>query len=301
MDGSVTGPVLQAGVVHGDVHFHVGRRRMASARRWLSRRWWLVAVAVLLVVAVVGTYFLWPEDTSGADMRDPIRIVDLSDPFTPGFSYDTAWVASMPLEADHVAAAKSSDDMTQLMKSNGGVPLGRASMGVIFRGVLNDPVVITQIKARIMDTVAAPSGTIIGPPAVGGPGAKYVLTFDLDEIDPVARIPGLPGEPGKRFSDGNYFQVDKGETYVFALYGLARSKHAYRWVIDMDFLVDSRHRTLTLGQDEPFVVSGPASTYQRYYGYTRPDVPNPLLATAREVCGGDDCAADPGKWSTVKR
>lgn len=295
--GPVTGPVLQAGAVHGDIYVR-GSRRSSMVPRWLWVTAGLTVVAVIAYVVLVSLQPQPPEQTSAA-RPEVLRVNDVSDLTADAYEYEVFWATGQTPAADRIGKVRTRADLPQLMESTGGVPVGRAAIGVVLEGMGTESVIVQQITARIVATTDALSDTMVVPPEVGGPGPKYILGFDLDESDPQARIPDVHGVLGARFSDDNYFEVGPGEKYVFTFFGIVKSAHTYRWVVDVRFLVGDQHRILTVGQDRPFAVTGPAHSYRHVYGHTNDSGEGLARVDPRTVCPTGDCTANAEKWARI--
>jgi hypothetical protein len=292
-DGSASGPVLQTGSVGGNVYFHGRRRRVPRRWRWL---WIGAGLSVVVFVAYLVLLSVWPtpRDPSPTD-DEVIHVNDLSDRSTADAD-DHAWATAAVIEPAQVSG--SVNDVPHLMEATEGVRVGQTEIGVVLEAATAEPVLVQEITARVVDTSDALSGTLVAPPDLGGPVPRYILGFDLDESTPAARNPDGHGGLGERFSEHANFMVVPGEKYVFSLHGLVKTPHTYRWVVDLQLLVGDQRQTMTIGDDDPFIATGPAPVYERYYRkVARSDVLTPV--DARELCPTGNCLANAETWAQV--
>lgn len=289
VDGSVTGAVVQAGTVHGGIHVHSRRRSVFARRPWL---WIGTALSVVAVVVAVLLSALRPDTSAaGATDAEAVHVNDLTSTPTVG-AHEFTWATADRLGSGQADGARTGADVSALMASTGGVPVGSTGIDVVLEGRSEETVLVQQITARIVSTGDALSGTVVAPPDVGGPVPKYGLGFDLDEAVAHARTPDGRGGLGARFSDDNVFEIGPGEKYAFNFQGIVRTAHAYRWVIDLRLLVGDERQTMTLGADNPFSVTGPAHTYDRYLRHTTNDEEGLAMVTAQTICPTGDCLAN---------
>lgn len=294
IDGTVTGPVVQTGAVHGDIYFRSRRRRPSSRLRWL---WVAAGLTVLSLIAYAVLLVAWPvPKNENRTATDFLRVNDVSRDQSAAAS-DIFWATASVLSEDQLSDVRSSDEISGLMDSTNGVPIGATSIGVVLEGISAETVIVQQITARVVDTTDAVSGTLVAPPAAGGPVPVYELGFDLDKSTAPARVPDGHGGLGDRFADDSVFMIELGEKYAFTFTGTVRTSHAYRWVVDLELLIGERHLLLTLGEDSPFIATGPAHQYDRYL-QGMPDV-HPALAPIDpgQVCPTGDCTANAEQWA----
>jgi hypothetical protein len=207
-----------------------------------------------------------------------------------------SWALETALPADLAATTVTREQFNRFIDSSGAVPVGNTRIDVALEGNRNESVIIEQISARVIESFAPPSGTIILPEPAGGPGFRVTLGFNLDEANPSARIPDGKGALGEPFNQKNYFEVNKNEKFVFSFYGTAKTKTAYRWVIDLSLIVGSQHKILTVGDpNKSYTLTGPTNTYLSYYQWTGSSLEP---KTAQELCG-NDCTLNANDWARV--
>lgn len=291
-DGSAVGPVLQAGSV-GDVYFRDRRRGVSQRWRWLRVG---AALSVVVFVVYLVLFLVWPAPRDhNSTEYEAIHVNDLSSLSTADAS-DHAWATAAVMESDQVSG--SVNDVPRLMEAMEGVRVGQTEIGVVLEAATAESVIVQEITARIVDTSDALSGTLVVPPESGGPVPKYTLGFDLDESAPAARNPDGRGGLGERFTDHANFMVVPGEKYIFSFHGLVKTPHTYRWVVDLQLLVGDQQQTMTLGDDDPFIATGPAPVYERYYRQVAmSDMLTPV--DAHEICPTGNCLANAETWSQV--
>jgi hypothetical protein len=140
---------------------------------------------------------------------------------------------------------------------------------VTIEGARSRDVVITNMRARILSREPNISGTLFCIRPQGDISADRV-GFDLDEFRPSARV--LDG----RQLGGSYFadravQLADGETVVFQVESRAAKGH-YRWVIDVDMVIDGKAQTYTAKPaDGEFEISGLSPQYGSVFNWSGND------------------------------
>lgn len=223
----------------------------------------IVAVATAVAIDYV---------SSRGDVRDaledvsgdaPVRV----HPFLPEVTIlKHPWVLPDALSDRSDLHTMDQGGLRDLLGGSHAVPLGVGLVEVTIEGDRTDSVIVESIEARlVVPRAPAPTGTFISEPKFGGPLPTINLGFDLDSGDKRARLPAEDGSLGEIFGQQQYIEIKRDEKLVFMFYGVAKKPYLYRWVIDLTVQVGDRHTVVTIGEDSPYSVSGPAARYTRYY------------------------------------
>jgi hypothetical protein len=131
----------------------------------------------------------------------------------------------------------------------GGIDANVSIMKLVVEGRRNTPVVITGMRALSKKAEPSTDFTLIGPGPQGNAATAKVV-FDLDEEDPIARVPtsadlesvehfGLP-----YFSD-NTVSLARGEKQVFQVVASTK-RYDVEWSIELTMHVDGDQQRLVV-------------------------------------------------------
>ncbi|SDW16322.1 hypothetical protein SAMN05216215_1001335 [Saccharopolyspora shandongensis] len=211
------------------------------------RRWWqrllrgpaFVVVALVGALAGVAAPMLWnaARDVS----RPPVLVWASSD----GGPVDDRSYA-LPDVADPAEIGTPAEFLADSPALRRAVKAGVHGTTVTIEGARSRDVVITNMRARILSREPNVAGTLLCSTPQGDLPAKRI-GFDLDEFRPVARV--LDGRRlGEPYFTGQAQQLADGETVVFQVESRADDGH-YRWVIDVDLVIDGQPQTYTAKPD----------------------------------------------------
>jgi hypothetical protein len=199
-----------------------------------------------------------------------------------------------PLAPQRAAEVRDDRSFDHLIESTHAVQLGVSDVGLTIEGTRHETVIVERITARVLSRTTAYAGTFLFHQTLGGPEEMIGLIFELDGPDRQARLAGTDGAPGEAFAERNYVEVRRGEKVVFDIAGIARQPYLYEWVIDLVVQVGGERVTLTVGADEPYMVSGLVDRYGAYYFGS---LEGELTAQSHEeMCPGGCVKAAP-KWA----
>jgi hypothetical protein len=223
------------------------------------RRWWqrllsgptFIVAAVVTALAGVAAPVIWNVAQDG--FRPPVLV--WAGPYGSAVG-DNSKALPEVVEAAR-ATEIGSDAESDMMRRS--VAVGVHGATVTIEGARSRDVVITNMRARILSRGPNFAGTLFSDPPQGGVAAEQI-GFDLDESQPVARkLDG--GKFGEPYFAGQAIQLADGEIVVFKVQTHAADGH-YRWVIDIDMVVDGEPQTHTVQPAEgAFEVTGRSPRY----------------------------------------
>lgn len=145
-------------------------------------------------------------------------------------------------------------------KLSGGVQIGVQGTTVTVEGARARDVAITDIRPRILSREPNLAGTRLNDPPQGGLAPEQI-GFNLDDPHPVARKLD-DGKLGTSFFADTAFQLADGEIVLFKVQTFATKAH-YRWVLDIDMVIDGKRQVYTVKPDgrDAFDVTGPSPRY----------------------------------------
>jgi hypothetical protein len=129
---------------------------------------------------------------------------------------------------------------------NGGADLGFTSVQVVAQGRSDSAVLLTNLKVRVLSK-AAPAPGIEARCESAGSVQFRTISVDLDAEPPKVTY--------KAASESTFgFTLNKGETETFIVTANT-TKAAYRWVIDMEMVVDGQKTVATIGPSDGFATA----------------------------------------------
>jgi hypothetical protein len=136
-------------------------------------------------------------------------------------------------------------------------------------GANSHTVVITDVRARILNREPVVGGTLLSAPPQGVE-TVIKLGFDLDQQVPTARVV-KGGEFGDPYFENNTVTLKDHEVVTFMVDARA-AKAAYTWNIEVDLVVDGQAMTRSVaGPDGPFKLTGAPARYGAAYQFVPPD------------------------------
>jgi hypothetical protein len=168
------------------------------------------------------------------------------------------WLLPYPLSTTRPDLAEQIDGQMQAGKWDevhdklykaGGIDVNVSLMKIIVEGRRNTPVIITGMRALVEKDAPTTAFTLIGPGPQGN-AATGKVAFNLDEDDPIARVPtsadidrseyfGLP-----YFSD-NTVSLARGEKYVFQVTA-STQLYDVKWRVELSIQVDGDEQRLVI-------------------------------------------------------
>jgi hypothetical protein len=144
------------------------------------------------------------------------------------------------------------------LRTNGAVDFRETRLRLTLRGVSDDTVVISNIRAQVEHRPPF-SGTRVLCDTAGANSAT-LLVYDLDEQTPAAwewREQGGRERVGESpFFEHNYVTLARGEVHEFIIIGYAK-KYLARWQLYIDIEVGRYRKSILLNDlDKPFETSG---------------------------------------------
>lgn len=149
------------------------------------------------------------------------------------------------------------------------VKAGVLGSTITIEGSTSHDVVITDMRAEVLDEEPNVSGTYLHAPPQGGEPV-LVFGFDLDEPDRPARVLE-EGRLRTRYFADNAITLTDGEAVVIQLQAYAERAH-YTWAIRMDLVIDGEPRSVLVQQESgPFEITGRNERYGAEYHWAGPD------------------------------
>jgi hypothetical protein len=246
-----------------DEHDDTGRATEAGHGR---RRWWrrsagatkyMAGLVVAAVVAFLAGVYLpeWFDRT-----RVPLELTTM---VTPDEEQNfIARVYDTRVTAEEFAELEVPE--RGLHAPPGGVQALTGNYQIMARNVRQSRVVVVGMRAKIVGTRPAPSGTAVYLTREGAPEPVVRVGFDLDSPDLRARVIGDDDRLTERafFSDHD-LPFDPGDTARFVVAADA-TKQLYEWRVQIDVFVDGGVESVLAPTEDqpPFRTSGFASSYQ---------------------------------------
>lgn len=138
-------------------------------------------------------------------------------------------------------------------------PVGVHGTTVTVEGAQARQVLITNMRARILSRGPNFTGTLLNDPPQGSVSAEQII-FNLDESSPVARHPEAAHHGAPYFAE-KATQLTDGELAIFKIQTRSQ-RFQYRWVIDIDMVVDGKPQTYTAKPEgRPFEMTGSGHQY----------------------------------------
>jgi len=228
-------------------------------RKWIGR----VAIASLsFILGILSGYFgdlarlaVPPGVLLDSTIGDILSATVLQERDPP--AQGVMWIYPGRLSVDHPEVAahlagrfQALDPLDAAMRELGAIDVSYTKLKVIVEGHRNQAVRIVGMRALITSRTPPVQGyTLIGP-GPEGEGQSVPIAFNLDEPDPIARVPN-PGLPwgfedffgGPAFADYTV-SLAKGEQQVFEI-GARTKNYDVRWTIELTVLVDGEERRFT--------------------------------------------------------
>ncbi|MGW3469332.1 hypothetical protein ACWDKQ_12855 [Saccharopolyspora sp. NPDC000995] len=237
------------------------------------RRWWqrllrgpaFVVVGLVAALTGIAAPALWNAARDAS--RPPVLVWASSDGGQlDDHSYALPEVVPRQQAAEIGAPEQFLSDSPALRRS---VKVGVHGTTVTIEGARSRDVVITNMHARILSREPNIDGTLFCIPPQGGLPAEKI-GFDLDEFHPLARVLDGGKLGGPYFADQAQ-QLADGETVVFQVESRAARGH-YRWVIDVDLVIDGKPQTYTAKPaDGEFEMSGVSDHYGSVFNWSGRD------------------------------
>ncbi|MET4720782.1 pimeloyl-ACP methyl ester carboxylesterase [Bradyrhizobium japonicum] len=205
----------------------------------------------------------------GIEVREPLSITMKDNPARIGAFSDQAIYGVIPADVRTTSSpGPGCVGFHDWLKRNKGVDAGETKLQLIVQGKVAKAILLAEMRVRIIDTLPLVTGIPVVCPPAGGANYRPI------EIDLDANPPRVRYEFGKK-SFG--FTVQAGETEVFNVVAKTTQGH-YRWVIELDIVVDGNQRTIEIGNPSPFETTASKSTGHWAWDYkgswlAEPDTP----------------------------
>jgi hypothetical protein len=216
----------------------------------------LEIITGLVIAALVGAFVLVRRRASRAvGERHPVGV---SVERVVGDEWSLAFAGDLPSVALEIEGGEhSGGEVYAWLTSHGAVDVGETRLRLTVRGLVDETVVVRNIRA-VTERTPPFSGTLVHCPTAGA-NAATLLVFDLDEETPKAwqwREDGGRQRIGNRpFFEHNNVTLARGEVHDFAIVGSAR-EFLVHWRLELDLEV-GRHREVVTIDDAgvPFATS----------------------------------------------
>jgi hypothetical protein len=138
-----------------------------------------------------------------------------------------------------------SRDFHEWVATKGGVDLRRSMLRLTVQGTNTRTIVLTGLRARILDRKASPqTGIPLQRPTAGAIEIRY-LEIDLDGNEFAARWSMAPGKPAQPFA----FSVSEGEVEIFDIVATA-TQGDVSWVLELSYESEGRAHTLLIPEQD---------------------------------------------------
>jgi len=186
----------------------------------------------------------------GSDLVLKPLIADVTDrTFTPNFLFSASVdPKAAPVDGDSTEVRR----FAQWARRFGGIPYSDRSLEVVLRGRDSSPVVIGDVRIRVLERTAPSGAWVNGWYGCGGALPVRLFKADLVPEPPLVRL-YIDGVETERSA----FQVSSSEVEVFD-FEVTAGRELVSWVIEVRYTSDGRDGVLTITDEDgkPFQLAG---------------------------------------------
>lgn len=231
--------------MRGRVEARLAKESGSAARKWWQR---LLTVPVLVATAALTAGVSWAatELLKGARSEisppaEPIALSVETNPAGTGAFADSPVTLVLPRRARiRGDPGPGCDGFRPWARAHGGVDAGATKLVLVVQGNVDEAVMISRIRATVLSRLSPLRGNGVECPPAGAAQFR-ALGLDLDREPPRVTYRSGGGAP---FG----FTLANGETETFNVVATA-TRARYRWIMDMDFVVDGRKQSLRIDDD----------------------------------------------------
>ena len=231
---------------------------MADQQPGEQRPWWrrLLSVPGVLVMAGLTAIAGYAGTELATSVKDeaargrPVEIALETNPARSTAFSDLPITGVVPRRALEGAGPRDCADFRPWLLENGGVDAPETKLQVVVQGNIDDAVLISGMRAEIVDTRAPAAGTTVECPPAAEAQLRSVA-IDLDSPQPVGRYL----RDGRETPFG--FTIGRGETETFNVVATARERR-YSWRLLLSLVVAGETQEIRIPEDETLLETTPA-------------------------------------------
>jgi len=219
----------------------------------------IVGTVLTAVVTASATWMVnhWLDHISVRD-SDAVKLSVEADPARMSGVSSSGRSAIIPSTIQtHGSPGPGCEGFHAWVADNHGVDAGKTVLQIAAQGTTDKPVLLQNLRIKIIDTVPAMSGIAVTCPTAGN-AKLHSIAVNLDATPPTVDYKTDSNTP---FG----FTLAKGETESFIVTATA-TKATYRWTIELDAVINGAQKTLQVGGQDGFTTTvEPTATWEWNY------------------------------------
>ena len=208
----------------------------------------LVAGTVFTALLTASATWFANDVLSKVHQPDPVGLSVETDPsrMSGVSSADRYGVIPSSVETRGTPGSGGCDGFHSWLRNNHGIDAGETVLQISAQGMTDQPVLLQNMRVKIIDTSAPMSGIAVWCPSAGNAQLRSI-TVNLDATPPAVVYQSASNTP---FG----FTLQKGETESFIVTAKA-AKATYRWTVELDAVINGTAKTLHVGPPDGFTTT----------------------------------------------